>query len=284
MAGGIDLHMHTTASDGRYRPQEIVAKAAALGLSAIAICDHDTVGGLAEALQAAEKFPQLKVIPGIEVSTHAPGDEVHMLGYFINYKDPEFIQTLDGLRNSRLERAKSMVKKLNELGVDIEWQRVQELAGDASVGRPHIAQAMLEKGYITGFKQAFDKYIGLGGPAYVERHKITPAEAAGLILKASGLPVLAHPLTIKEPEAMIAALKKAGLVGMEVYYNNFTPAQRQYLAGLAAKYALIATGGSDYHGIDDANETMIGAAGTPAVCLDNLTAIARQRGLNTYNL
>jgi len=283
VAGGIDLHMHTTASDGRYSPGEIVAKAAALGLSAIAICDHDTVGGLAEAIQAAEQFPQLKVIPGIEVSTHAPGDEVHMLGYFIDYTDPEFLQVLDGLRNSRLERARSMVKKLNELGVDIEWQRVQELAGDASVGRPHIAQAMIEKGCIPEFKEAFDRYIGLGGPAYVERHKITPAEAAGLILKVKGLPVLAHPLTIKEPEAMIASLKEAGLVGMEVYYNNFTPAQRQYLAGLADKYGLIATGGSDYHGIDDAKETMIGAAGTPAACLDNLTALAQQRGLNTYD-
>ena len=284
MASKIDLHVHTTASDGRFSPEEIVRKAAGLDLSTIAICDHDTIDGIAPALAAARAFPQLKVIPSVEVSTLAPGNEVHMLGYFIDCADPDLKTALDGLRNSRLERAEAIIAKLKDLGITINWQRVQELAGDGSVGRPHIAQAMLEKSYITSFKEAFDKYIGLGGPAYVERHKITPAEAISLITQASGLPVLAHPLTVNEPEAMIAALKKAGLVGMEVYYNDYDKTKRANLAKLAKKYNLIATGGSDYHGIDDSTETMMGNAGVPLESLERLTTLARQRGLVSANL
>ena len=280
----IDLHIHTTASDGRFSPEEIVRKAAGLDLSAIAICDHDTVDGIAPALAAAKAFPILKVIPGVEVSTLAPGNEVHVLGYFIDCADPDLKTALDGLRNSRLERAEAIINKLKDLGIDIDWQRVRELAGDGSVGRPHIARAMLEKRYIASFKEAFDKYIGLGGPAYVERHKIIPSEAVALITQASGLPVLAHPLTVNEPEAMIAALKKAGLVGIEVYYNDYDEAKRDNLARLAKTYNLIATGGSDYHGMDDNAETMMGSAGVPFESLERLIALARQRGLVSANL
>jgi predicted metal-dependent phosphoesterase TrpH len=280
----IDLHLHTAASDGRFSPEEIVRKAAGLDLSTIAICDHDTVDGIAPALEAAKAFPMLKVIPGVEVSTLAPGNEVHVLGYFIDFADPDLKTALDGLLNSRLERAEAIINKLKELGIDIDWQRVRELASGGSIGRPHIARAMLEKRYIASFKEAFDKYIGLGGPAYVERHKITPSEAVALITQASGLPVLAHPLTVNEPEAMIAALKKAGLVGMEVYYNDYDEAKRDNLARLAKKYNLIATGGSDYHGMDDNAETMMGSAGVPFESLERLIALARQRGLVSANL
>lgn len=284
MTSRIDLHLHTTASDGRFSPEEIVRKAAGLDLSAIAICDHDTIDGIAPALAAAKVFPKLMVIPGVEVSTLAPGNEVHMLGYFIDCTNPDLKAALGGLRNSRLERAEGMISKLKELGVDIDWQRVRELAGGGSVGRPHIARAMLEKSYIVSFKEAFDKYIGLGGPAYVERHKITPSEAVALITQANGLPVLAHPLTVNKPEAMIAALKEAGLAGIEVYYNDYDEAKRDNLARLAKKYNLIATGGSDYHGIDDSAETMMGNAGVPLESLERLTDLARQRGLVSANL
>jgi hypothetical protein len=276
----IDLHLHTTASDGCSSPEEIVNKAAKLGLSAIAICDHDTVDGIAPALAAAEATPRLRVIPGVEVSTLASGSEVHVLGYFINITDPGLKNALDVLRNSRRERAKAIIARLKSLDIHIDWQRVQELAGSGSVGRPHIARAMLEKGYISYFKEAFDRYIGLGGPAYVERFKITPVEAVALIIKASGLPVLAHPLTAGEPEAMIAGLKEAGLAGIEVYYDNYTENERASLARLARKYNLIATGGSDYHGLDDSAETMIGGANVPPESLEQLIALARQRGLN----
>jgi predicted metal-dependent phosphoesterase TrpH len=280
----VDLHIHTTASDGKFSPEGIVHKALELGVAVIAICDHDTVDGIAPALEAAKAFPQLKVIPGIEVSTFAPGSEVHVLGYFIDFNAPELKAALDNLRNSRRERAKAIIARLKDLDICIEWQRVQELAGSGSIGRPHIAQAMLEKGYITSFKEAFNKYIGLGGPAYVERHKITPQEAVALIIKANGLPVLAHPLTVNDPEKMIAELNAAGLVGMEVDYNGYTDDERNMLARLAGKYNLIATGGSDYHGIDDSTETMIGGANVPFESVDRLIAEARQRGLENTNL
>jgi predicted metal-dependent phosphoesterase TrpH len=279
----VDLHIHTTASDGKFSPEEIVNKALDLGVAVIAICDHDTVDGIASALETAMIFPQLKVIPGVEVSTLAPGSEVHVLGYFIDFNAPELRAALDNLRNSRRERAKAIIAKLEGLDVCIDWQRVQELAGSGSIGRPHIAQAMLEKGYITSFKEAFNKYIGLGGPAYIERHKITPQEAVALIIKSNGLPVLAHPLTIIDPEMMIAGLKAVGLVGMEVHYNGYTEDERNMLARLARNYDLIATGGSDYHGIDDSTETMIGSAGVPYESVDRLIAEARQRGLEAAN-
>lgn len=271
--GQVDLHVHTSVSDGKYTPEEIVKKAAGLGLRYLAICDHDSVDGIIPALDAAKAFPQLKIIPGVEVSTLAVGSEVHILGYFIDYNDPDFKKALADLSDSRIGRAQAMVAKLNELGINIEWKRVRELAGDGTIGRPHIANAMLEKGYISTFKEAFDKYIAQGGPAYVERSKITPIEAVAMIIKAKGLPVLAHPFTVKEPEKVIAELKEAGLVGMEVYYDNYSPDEKRTLAKLAAQYKLIAAGGSDYHGIDENAETMLGESETPLEAANQLIAL-----------
>jgi 3',5'-nucleoside bisphosphate phosphatase len=273
--GQVDLHVHTSVSDGKYTPEEIVKKAAGLGLRYLAICDHDSVDGIIPALDAAKAFPQLKIIPGVEVSTLAVGSEVHMLGYFIDYNDPDFKKVLADLSDSRIGRAQAMVAKLNEMGINIEWERVLQLAGDGTIGRPHIANAMLEKGYISTFKEAFDKYIAQGGPAYVERSKITPAEAVAMIIKAKGLPVLAHPFTVKEPEKVIAELKEAGLVGMEVYYDNYSPDEKRTLAKLATKYKLIAAGGSDYHGIDENVETMLGESETPLEAAEQLIALSR---------
>ena len=272
----IDLHIHTTASDGKFSPEEIVRKAAGLGLSVIAICDHDNVDGDAPAIAAARAFPKLKVIPGVELSTHSPGSEVHILGYFIDYKDPEFTAALAGLRSSRKERAQAIIAKLKGLGINIEFNRVKEIAGSGSIGRPHIAQAMLEKRYISSIKEAFTRYIGLGGPAYVERHKITPKEAVALIIKARGLPVLAHPTTAGDLKKVISELKASGLVGIEVYYNGYTEEERNNLARLADRYNLIATGGSDYHGLDDANETMLGDAGVPEESAEQIISLAQQ--------
>jgi hypothetical protein len=271
-----DLHIHTNISDGRFSPQEIVEKAVRLGLSVIAICDHDNTDGISPALAAASFFPQLKVIPGVEISTYAPGSEVHVLGYFMDFNNPRLRNTLADSRNSRLERAKEMIARLNKLNINISWQQVRQVAGGSTVGRPHIAQVLLDNGYIKSFREAFDKYIGLGGPAYVERHKITPPEAVALIKEANGLPVLAHPLTIEQPEKIIAGLKSAGLVGIEVYYNGYTEDERNTLAMLADKYNLIATGGSDYHGLDDSAETMLGDAGVPPEAAERLIALARQ--------
>jgi len=275
----VDLHMHSTASDGRLTPEDVVRKSAENGLTVIALTDHDTVDGIAPALVAAKAFPWLKVIPGIEISTDFPDGEVHVLGYFIDYTDPEFATRLERMRHSRRGRAQGMIAKLRDLGIHIEWQQVLEIAGSGSIGRPHIAQAMLDKGYIASIKEAFTKYIGRGGPAYVEREKITPVEAVELILRTKGLPVLAHPLTISDPETMVVELKAAGLVGIEAYYNGYTADEISRLVNLADKYGLIASGGSDYHGLDVSRETMIGGVDVPIKSAEQLMTLAEQRVL-----
>jgi len=256
-----------------------VAKSAELGLSVIAITDHDTVNGIAPALLAAQAFPKLKVIPGIEINTDVPNGEAHVLGYFIDYTNRRLSETLEKLRHSRRDRAQGMIAKLKDLGVHLDWQRVQEIAGDGAFGRPHIAQALLEKGYINTIREAFTKYIGRGGPAYVDRAKITPAEAVELVLQASGLPVLGHPLTIDDPETMTAELKKAGLVGIEVYYNNYDLDKIARLLSLANQHNLIVTGGSDYHGLDESNETMLGGVEVPPNAAETLIALAKKQAI-----
>ncbi len=273
----IDLHIHSIASDGRLSPAEIVRKSAEHGLMVIAIADHDTVDGIVPALVAAKAFPGLRVIPAVEVNTDVSSGEAHVLGYFIDYTNHELGETLEGLRHSRRGRAQGMIDKLGDLGVHIDWQRVQEIAGSGSIGRPHIAQAMLEKGYIASFKEAFTKYISRDGPAYVEREKITPVEAMTLILRANGLPVLAHPLTVNNLEMMIVELKAAGLVGIEAYYNNYTAGEVSKLVALADRHNLIATGGTDYHGLEAGNGTMIGGVYVPIEAAERLITLAEQR-------
>jgi predicted metal-dependent phosphoesterase TrpH len=279
----VDLHIHSTASDGRFSPAEIIRKSVERGLAVIALTDHDTVDGIASAVAAAATFPRLRVIPGIEVSTDIPQGEAHVLGYFIDYTDSKLQVTLARMRNSRKERARKMVSKLEDLGIHIEWERVQEIAGNGSVGRPHVAQAMLEKGYITTFREAFSKYLGRSGPAYVEREKMTPQEAVELILQAKGLPVLAHPLTIPDPETMVVELKAVGLVGIEAYYNNYTVDEINRLVSLASKFNLIASGGSDYHGLDDDTEVMIGGVDVPMESVEQLEALAAHPARKTLS-
>ncbi len=280
----VDLHIHSNASDGRLSPVDIILQAAERGLSVIAITDHDSVDGIASAMVAAKAFPRLRIIPGIELSTDVPQGEIHVLGYFIDYTDHEFQIILEGLRNSRLKRAQGMVAKLKNLGVHLDWERVQEIAGIGSIGRPHIAQAMLEKGYISSIKEAFDKYISRNGPAYVEREKMTAVEAVALILKFNGLPVLAHPFTASNPETMIIELKAAGLIGIETYYNDYTTDEINELISFADRYGLIAIGGSDYHGLETANETMIGGVDVPMESAERLIALAKQCALRLASL
>lgn len=280
----VDLHIHSTASDGKFSPAEIVGRAAALGLTIIALTDHDSVDGIAPALEAAKSSPRLRVIPGIEISTDMPDGEIHVLGYFIDYTSDELRSTLERFRSSRQRRAQGMTAKLRDLGINIDWQRVQEIAGDGSIGRPHIAQAMLEKGYIKSIRDAFNGYIEHGGPAYVEREKMTPAEAVALILRSNGLPVLAHPFTASDPEAMIIELKAAGLIGIEAYYNGYTADEINRLVGMADSHSLIATGGSDYHGLDDSDETGLGGAAVPVKSAERLITLAQERTSKPANL
>jgi predicted metal-dependent phosphoesterase TrpH len=275
--GRVDLHVHSTASDGRLTPAQVIKEAAEKGLSYIALADHDTVDGIAAAKKAAQSYPGLTVIPAIEISTDIPQGEVHILGYFIDYTDAEFLARLEEFKHSRRRRAEQMVAKLEKLGVPVEWERVLELAGTSTIGRPHIAQAMLEKGHVASFKEAFDDYLGHGKPAYVEREKMLPAEAVGIIIKAKGLPVLAHPLTTEDPEGLVTELKPAGLVGLEAYYGEYDAEEVEGLVALAQKHGLIATGGSDFHGIEPDEETAIGGADVPLEAAERLITLAKER-------
>ncbi|MGH2460715.1 MAG: PHP domain-containing protein [Chloroflexota bacterium] len=254
MNGKIDLHAHTTASDGVLTPGELVELALDQGLELLAITDHDSTEGVAGALVRAAGTP-LEVWPGIEISTDVPQAEVHVLGYFVDVTRADFQATLNQLRDSRILRAQRMVEKLNALGMSLTYERVRQLAGTGAVGRPHVAQAMVEKGYVQNSRDAFNLYLGRNGPAYVERFKLTPVESLQLIRAAGGMPVLAHPTYISPGEgsgfelnAFVGELVEAGLVGIECYYGDYPPETVESLCEIARQFDLIPTGGSDFHG------------------------------------
>jgi 3',5'-nucleoside bisphosphate phosphatase len=275
MSALVDLHLHTTASDGRLTPSELVTLVAGKGLKVVSISDHDTTEGLAEAYRAARQFPDLRIIPGIELSTDIPGDEIHMLGYFIQYEDEAFQGILKRFREGRLERGRLMVEKLAELGVPVDWERVQEIAGDGSVGRPHIALAMVEKGYFKEPKDAFADYLGRNGLAYVERDKMTPEEGVGMLARVGGVAVLAHPAQLADLDTKLEQLKAAGLVGMEVHYAMYPPDTVRRLADAAQRHGLIACGGSDFHGLGNTGEPVPGTMGPPLETVERLEEAAR---------
>ena len=265
-----DLHLHSTASDGRLSPEQLVDMAAEKGLEVIALTDHDSISGVEVAIAQASHYPHLDVIPAVEINTDLATGELHVLGYFLHYKDQQLMASLERIRESRVGRALKMVEKLKMLGFPLDWQRVQELAKGESICRPHIAQAMLEKGYILTEREAFENYIGRTGPAYVEREKIQPVDAIIMIKEASGLPVLAHPADIQNLEQLLTKLIPAGLVGLEAYYGNYEPATIQKLASLAKKYRLLTTGGSDYHHFCDGAEAPMGSIDIPYESIINL--------------
>ena len=263
MAATIDLHLHTLASDGRLTSTELIQMVVKNGLKTISVTDHDSTEGLAEAYEAAKEFPDLRIIPGIEMSADIPGDEVHVLGYFLDYHDEEFQAQLTEFRMGRVGRAQAMVEKLEALGKPVEWERVMHFAGDGTVGRPHIALAMVEAGYFKEPKEAFEEYLGNDGLAYYDRPKLAPAAGVEMIKKVGGVPVLAHPTFMNDMEAGIANLKKVGLMGMEVYYAQYDDDTVRHLARLAKEYDLIPCGGSDYHGMGNSGEPLPGTLGPP---------------------
>src|SRR5579884_443812 len=250
----IDLHAHTTASDGVLTPTELVELALQRDLRLLAITDHDSTDGVAGAFIRAAGTP-LEVWPGIEISTDVPQSEVHMLGYFVDTTNQEFQDTLTKLRDSRVLRAQQMVAKLNALGMSLTFERVRQLAGTGAIGRPHVAQAMVEMGYVQTARDAFNLYLSRNGPAYVERFKLTPVEALQLIRSAGGMPVLAHHTNINPGEAsgfdltaFVRELADAGLVGIECYYGDYPPETVDHLCNIAREFDLIPAGGSDFHG------------------------------------
>ncbi len=191
----VDLHIHTTASDGALTPTQIVTRAARLALKVVAISDHDSTDGVAEALAAGQRHG-LEVIPGVEINTDVPGGEVHVLGYFVDYADATLQAALARLRDGRIGRAQRMAEKLTALGAAVDFHRILQIAGEAAVGRPHVAQALVEAGHVATISEAFDRFIGRHSPAYADRMKFTPAEACTLIRQAAGVPVLAHPVRL----------------------------------------------------------------------------------------
>ncbi len=264
----IDLHTHSNASDGEHSPEEVVALARQRRLRVLALTDHDTTAGIERALNAVRAVGDIEFIPGVELSCDVPGTEVHVLGYFIEWQMPELQAMLEKFREGRFGRAQQMVAKLNELGVPISFERVKEIAGDASIGRPHVAQVMVEAGHVEHMSEAFEKYIGRNGPAYFERYRLTPPDAIRLVLQGRGVPVLAHPDRVLD---YVPSLVEAGLAGLECWYAQYDkPLQRQ-LNDVAKHYGLIATGGSDFHGLHRMGHmSALGEADVPASAVTKL--------------
>lgn len=242
-----DLHLHSNKSDGILSPEEVVLQAAKLGLAAISLTDHDTVEGISEALDAGTKYG-VQVVPGIELNTSADNGELHILGYYICHTDTKLLNTLKGIKEARVQRIRTIVQRLNNLGFEITFDQVLKKAGKAdSMGRPHVARLLFEKGYVSAVREAFEKYIGYGGPAYVERHKLLPKEVIALIKECGGVPVLAHP-GILSSSAYIDLCIRAGIQGIEVYHSKHTEEQAAAYREIARRHGLLVTGGSDCHG------------------------------------
>ncbi|MEV0601174.1 PHP domain-containing protein [Streptomyces sp. NPDC050315] len=254
----IDLHTHSTASDGTDTPAELVRNAADAGLDVVALTDHDTVGGHAAAKAALP--PGLTLVTGAELSCRLPardgsgdGISLHMLAYLFDPEEPELARERELVRDDRVPRARGMVAKLQELGVPVTWEQVERIAGDGAVGRPHIATAMVELGVVPTVSDAFTpEWLANDGRAYVEKHELDPFEAVRLVKAAGGVTVFAHPLALKRgvcvPESAIAELAAAGLDGIEVDHMDHDAPTRERLRGIAADLGVLTTGSSDYHG------------------------------------
>ncbi|WP_432086695.1 PHP domain-containing protein [Streptomyces sp. bgisy095] len=247
----IDLHTHSTASDGTDSPAELVRNAAAAGLDVVALTDHDTTRGHAEAIAALPEG--LTLVTGAELSCRVDGIGLHMLAYLFDPEEPALLAERELVRDDRVPRARAMVDKLRDLGVPVTWERVARIAGDGSVGRPHVAEALVELGVVPDVSAAFTpEWLADGGRAYVGKHELDPVEAIRLVRAAGGVTVFAHPLAVKRgqvlPEASIARLAEAGLDGIEVDHMDHDEATRARLRGLAKELGLLTTGSSDYHG------------------------------------
>jgi predicted metal-dependent phosphoesterase TrpH len=274
--GGIDLHTHTSYSDGTFAPAEVVKLANQRGISVVAITDHDTTDGLAEALAAGEAIGVV-VVPGVEFSAEYEGASLHILAYWIDPAHEGLRAELQRLNDSRFRRGELMVEKLRELGHELSFERVREIAGSGLIARPHVAQAMVEAGIVPNEKSAFDLYIADDGPAAVPKHALHPLDAVDLIRSAGGACVLAHPGMWRGqdavPDALIEQMAERGMAGLEVDHTDHTPEQRERYRGMAERLRLVVTGGSDCHG-ERYDPVRLGCATTDPEQLEALQARA----------
>lgn len=265
-----DLHLHTTESDGTWEPEQLVLEAAKRSLNIIAVTDHDTTAGIDRAIENAPVG--LKVIPGIELSTVSEnGEEVHILGLWIEHQNPELQEKLEILRQSRLQRIGKILSLLRKIGVDLSYGDVLKYAHRDVISRSHVASSLVEKGIVATKDEAFAEYLGQGALAYVERYKISPQEAIGLIHQAKGISVLAHPGLLKDL-SILPSLAENGLIGIEVIHSSHSPSQEQYFLNLASQWNLLPSGGSDCHGPGGKDQLYMGDFTIPVSWVDNLAS------------
>ncbi len=275
MGGFIDLHLHTTFSDGTSSPEEVVHRSADAGLSIISLTDHDSVGGV-PAAQEAGKALGVEVISGAELSAVADGRDIHILAYFVDWEHPEFVACLRLYRERRKHRAERMVKKLNRMGVGIRLDQVLAKAGDGAIGRPHLADVMVEEQMVFSANEAFHKYLGYSKPAYEPKYSLSPSEAICVIHKAGGLACLAHP-GLYPRDDLIPGLVAEGLNGIEVLHFKHGPAEVDRYSNMASQCGLLKTGGSDCHG-DGRGEPILGSVKVPGEFVEHLREAHRRRG------
>lgn len=272
-----DLHIHTNLSDSTFSPREVVEAAYKCNLSAIGITDHDSVNGIAPVTKIAKEY-NIEVVPGIELSTELNGEEMHILGYYIDYKKEWFLEKLSFLREHRLIRAKTIIEKLNKIGVRITIEEVLNISGKGAVGRMHIAKVLMNKRYISNISDAFARFIGSNAPAYVKKYKITPSEGIDIIRKVNGISVLAHPQTIGK-NFHIPTLVEYGLDGIEVYHSDHSAKGTKKYLEIAKQYDLLISGGSDCHG-KGKDKILIGTTKIPYDLLENIRNKAKERRSN----
>jgi 3',5'-nucleoside bisphosphate phosphatase len=274
VADGVDLHSHTTASDGALSPRELVRLAARNRVRVLAVTDHDSTDGLPEAMDEAARHG-VDIVPGLEINTDVPGAEVHVLGYYVDWGADWFQDFLREQRAERTARVHRIVERLTELGMPLTADEVFAICQEGSPGRPHVAQAMVNRGYVKSVREAFDRWLRTGGPANVPRRRLTPVDAVAVIRRAGGVPVLAHP-GLADRDAMIPELVEAGLAGIETYYPEHSVAQVNAYREMCDRLHLVATGGSDYHGPHTGRTTTLGTPHIPLDVWEQLKAKARE--------
>ena len=264
--GKADLHTHTIHSDGALSPLELIAKAKSVGLRAISITDHDTINAFAEAMVFGDEHG-IEIIPGVELSTNYNGSELHVLGYFVDTKNKNLLESLTVFREERLKRVERIVDKLNRMNIPLTVESVLANAGSGAVGRPYVANALVNEGHASSYQQAFNKYIGEGRPAYEKKSVVSPEETVRLIANAGGLSFLAHPGRSID-EATLTHLIKSGLDGIEVIHPSHTPELVNYYRGIVSQYCLLESGGSDFHGGLKTDDQLFGHVSIPLSTVD----------------